>query len=265
MQKVLNNDTEKYNLVIKNFEGPLDLLLFLITKNKMNIFDISLSELTDKYIEYLHDMTEKNIDIASSFIVMASTLLDIKARKLLPELEPEEDDEEHITEEEMINRIIQYKKYKEISGTISKMYSNNFGSFSKPFEKIKFKSKVKYTGDNFKKDQIFNIYTSILTRNANKINRKAKEIEKLAIYEKITVQDKVKQIVNYLDQNDNMVFNNVFNHDSCSNIEVATAFLGMLELSKLKEVSLNQDYLFSDINITKSDQFGKVDLSNISN
>ena len=119
MQKVLNNDTEKYNLVIKNFEGPLDLLLFLITKNKMNIFDISLSELTDKYIEYLHDMTEKNIDIASSFIVMASTLLDIKARKLLPELEPEEDDEEHITEEEMINRIIQYKKYKEISGTIS--------------------------------------------------------------------------------------------------------------------------------------------------
>ena len=55
MQKVLNNDTEKYNLVIKNFEGPLDLLLFLITKNKMNIFDISLSELTDKYIEYLHD------------------------------------------------------------------------------------------------------------------------------------------------------------------------------------------------------------------
>lgn len=265
MQKVLNNDTEKYNLVIKNFEGPLDLLLFLITKNKMNIFDISLSELTDKYIEYLHDMTEKNIDIASSFIVMASTLLDIKARKLLPELEPEEDDEEHITEEEMINRIIQYKKYKEISGTISEMYSNNFGSFSKPFEKIKFKSKVKYTGDNLKKDQIFNIYTSILTRNANKINRKAKEIEKLAIYEKITVQDKVKQIVNYLDQNDNMVFNNVFNPDSCSNIEVATAFLGMLELSKLKEVSLNQDYLFSDINITKSDQFGKVDLSNISN
>lgn len=244
MQKVLNNDTEKYNLVIKNFEGPLDLLLFLITKNKMNIFDISLSELTDKYIEYLHDMTEKNIDIASSFIVMASTLLDIKARKLLPELEPEEDDEEHITEEEMINRIIQYKKYKEISGTISEMYSNNFGSFSKPFEKIKFKSKVKYSGDNFKKDQIFNIYTSILTRNANKINRKAKEIEKLAIYEKITVQDKVKQIVNYLDQNDNMVFNNVFNPDSCSNIEVATAFLGMLELSKLKEVSLNQDYLF---------------------
>lgn len=263
MQKVINNNTESYNLVIKNFEGPLDLLLFLITKNKMNIFDISLSELTDKYVEYLNEMTEQNIEIASSFIVMASTLLDIKARKLLPELEPEDDEEEHITEEEMINRIIQYKKYKEISEKINDMYSENFGSFSKPFEKIKYKSKVHYTGEKFDKDNISSIYISILTRNANKINKKAKEIEKLAIYEKVTVQDKVRQIVNYLDNNNNMVFNNVFNTNSCSNIEVATAFLGMLELSKLKEVAVSQDHLFSDINIEKAESFGKLDISNI--
>ena len=263
MQNVINNNTESYNLVIKNFEGPLDLLIFLITKNKMNIFDISLSELTDKYVEYLNEMTEQNIEIASSFIVMASTLLDIKARKLLPELEPEDDEEEHITEEEMINRIIQYKKYKEISEKINDMYSENFGAFSKTFEKIKYKSKVSYAGEKFDKDNISSIYISILTRNANKINKKAKEIEKLAVYEKVTVQDKVRQIVNYLDSNNNMVFNNVFNTNSCSNIEVATAFLGMLELSKLKEVSLSQDYLFSDINVQKAESFGKLDLSNI--
>lgn len=263
MQKVINNNTENYNLVIKNFEGPLDLLLFLITKNKMNIFDISLSELTDKYVEYLNEMTEQNIEIASSFIVMASTLLDIKARKLLPELEPDEEDEEHITEEEMINRIIQYKKYKEISEKINDMYSENFGSFTKPFEKIKYKSQVHYTGEKFDKDNISSIYIAILTRNANKVNKKAKEIEKLAIYEKVTVKDKVRQIVNYLDSNNNMVFNNVFNTNNCSNIEVATAFLGMLELSKLKEVEVRQDHLFSDINIEKAESFGKLDISNI--
>lgn len=263
MQKLINSNTEKYNIVIKNFEGPLDLLLFLITKNKMNIFDISLSELTDKYVEYLNDMTEQNIEIASSFIVMASTLLDIKARKLLPELEPDEDEEEHITEEEMINRIIQYKKYKEVSEKINDMYLENFGSFSKSFEKIKYKTKMKYTGEKFDKENIYNIYVSILTRNANKINKKAQEIEKLAIYEKITVQDKVKQIINYLDSNNNMIFNNVFNTNNCSNIEVATAFLGMLELSKLKEVSVSQNYLFSNINVEKSEQFGKIDLSSI--
>lgn len=263
MQKILNKSTEQYNFVIKNFEGPLDLLLFLITKNKMNIFDISLSELTDKYIDYLHNMTENNIDVASSFVVMASTLLDIKARKLLPELEPEEDDEEHITEEEMINRIIKYKKYKEVSGIINDMYLKNFGSFSKPFERIKYKGETKYTGEKLCKDKLCNIYIDIIIRNKNKVNKKAKEIEKLAIYEKVTVQDKVKQIVNYLDTNENMIFNNVFSPENCSNIEVATAFLGMLELSKLKEVSLSQDYLFSDINISKSEQFGKIDLSNI--
>lgn len=263
MQKILNKNTEQYNFVIKNFEGPLDLLLFLITKNKMNIFDISLSELTDKYIDYLHNMTENNIDVASSFVVMASTLLDIKARKLLPELEPDEDDEEHITEEEMINRIIKYKKYKEVSGIINDMYLKNFGSFSKPFERIKYKGETKYTGEKLCKDKLCNIYLDIIIRNKNKVNKKAKEIEKLAIYEKVTVQDKVKQIVNYLDTNENMIFNNVFSPENCSNIEVATAFLGMLELSKLKEVSLSQDYLFSDINISKSEQFGKIDLSNI--
>lgn len=263
MKSILNN-TDTYKLVIKNFEGPLDLLLFLITKNKMNIFDISLSELTDKYVEYLNQMSEQNIEIASSFIVMASTLLDIKARKLLPEIETTEDNEEEkITEEDMINRIIQYKKYKEISEKINDLYRENFGYFAKPFEKIKYKTKTVYTGEKFTKEQIYSMYTSILIRNENKINKKAKEIEKLAIYEKITVKDKVKQIVKYLDSNDSMVFNSVFNVDSCSNIEVATAFLGMLELSKLKEVSLNQEYLFSDININKTEQFGKLDLSSI--
>ena len=71
-----------------------------------------------------------------------------------------------------------------------------------------YKKEVQYTGENFNKEDIFNIYMAILNRNANKINKKAQEIEKLAIYEKITVQDKVKQIVNYLDSNNNMVFNN---------------------------------------------------------
>ena len=86
MHDIILNNKPKYKFVIENFEGPLDLLLYLISKNKMNIFDISLSKLTDEYISYLNEMTEQNIEVASEFIVMASTLLDIKARKLLPEL-----------------------------------------------------------------------------------------------------------------------------------------------------------------------------------
>ena len=144
------------------------------------------------------------------------------------------------------------------------MYSNNFGSFSKPFEKIKYKEKVSYSGKALDKNELFELYVNILQRNANKYNKKAEEIEKIAIYEKVKVRDKVKQIVDYLKVNDNLVFNNMFNVNKCDNIEVATAFLGMLELSKLKQVDIEQEYSFSDINISKREDIDfKLDLSNI--
>ena len=111
MQDIILNNRPKYKFVLQNFEGPLDLLLYLISKNKMNIFDISISKLTDEYVSYINEMTENNIEVTSEFIVMAATLLDIKARKLLPELEPKDEDEETINEEDIINRIIEYKKY----------------------------------------------------------------------------------------------------------------------------------------------------------
>ena len=90
---------EDFKFNISNFEGPLDLLLHLIAKNKKDIFEISLSELTDEYVAYLQEMNENNIEVASEFVVMAATLLDIKARKLLPQLE-EEEEEEQLSEEE---------------------------------------------------------------------------------------------------------------------------------------------------------------------
>lgn len=245
----------KFN--IKNFEGPLDLLLYLISKNKKDIFEISLSELTDEYVSYLNIMDENNIEVASEFIVMASTLLDIKARKLLPQLEDDEE-EEQISEEELLRKISLYKLYKEASEKINELYKVNFGSFTKAFEKIKFKRKVEYTGDKFTKQDIFNTYSNILFRNQNKINKNAKEIEKIAVYEKYTVQDKVKQIVGYLNDNGSMVFNNVFNN-TCDNVEIVTAFLGVLELGRMKQVDINQKYLFSDINVTRKNE-EKIDI-----
>ncbi|MBO5477215.1 MAG: segregation/condensation protein A [Clostridia bacterium] len=243
---------EEFKFNIPNFEGPLDLLLHLISKNKKDIFEISLSELTDEYVAYLQEMNENNIEVASEFVVMAATLLDIKARKLLPQLE-EEEEEEQLSEEELLRRLNQYKLYKEAAEKINEMYKLNFGSFVKAFEKIKFNKKIEYTGEKFTKQDIFNTYSDILFRNQNKINKQAKEIEKIAVYEKYTVQDKVKQIVGYLNENKNMVFNNVFNH-SCENIEVVTAFLGVLELSKMKQVDIEQQYLFSDINVTRKNE-----------
>ena len=129
------------------------------------------------------------------------------------------------------------------------------------FEKINFNKKAEYTGDRIVPQELYNLYSDILMRNQNKINRQAKEIEKIAVYEKYTVQDKVRQIVNYLNDNKNMVFNKVFN-ESCDNVEVVTAFLGVLELGRMKQVDIEQKYLFSDINVTrKNDAMINIDPS----
>lgn len=248
MKPILINKSE-YKLVINNFEGPLDLLIYLIGKNKMDIFEISLSELTDKYIEYLNEMANLDLEITSSFILMASTLLDLKSRKLLPELEPKEEVEE--TEESILARIIEYKKYKEISIKVKELYEENFGGFSKSMEKLNFNKNKAYEGEKINIDKLNKVYIELLFKNESKLNAKAMEVKKLALFEKITVKDKVNQIRGYLDKTNHIVFNDIFSLNQYTNIEVVTAFLGILELSKQKEVSLAQNELFSEIHVDK--------------
>ena len=112
MNEILTLETKKYNIKLENFEGPLDLLCHLIDKNKMEIDKVNITQITEQYIENLSTMEKLNLEIASEFIVMLSTLVYLKSKHLLPK---EGDNEEEITEEELIRRIIEYKKYKEIT------------------------------------------------------------------------------------------------------------------------------------------------------
>ena len=107
MSGILTLETNKYAIKIENFEGPLDLLCHLIDKNKMDINDIKLTQITDQYIEYINKMEEMNLEITSEFIIMASTLIYLKSKSLLPK---ESTAEEDISEEELLRRIIEYKK-----------------------------------------------------------------------------------------------------------------------------------------------------------
>ena len=250
MKESVINKKIDYTININNFEGPLDVLLYLICKNKMNILDISLSDLTDEYIAYLNQMSELNIEIATEFLVMASTLLEIKSRKLLPKVE---EDEEELTEEELMARLIEYKKYKELSEKLNNMYNLNFGKFVKNPENINFNYKKEYKGSPLDVSQLKQIYITAITRNRNKINLKAKEIEKIALYERITVKDKTNQIVNFLKKNESFVFSNMFNMQNQNKLEVVTAFLGTLELSKEKQLTISQENLFSDIYIKRNE------------
>lgn len=258
MSEVVNEmelDKNKHSVVISNFEGPLDLLCFLISKNKKDIFDISLSELTDDYIEYLNSMVELDMEIATEFLVMASTLLYIKSKKLLPTLEVPEDAEE-MTAEELIQKIAMYKLYKEKQDELRQMYISNFGAFEKLPEKLKFE-KTFFMPNNVTLESMKENYTNVVNRNIDKINKKAEEIEKIAVYERVTVKSKVIIMLDKLKAKSKIVFNKLFSSDSNKKIDIVTAFLGMLELSRLKQVKIKQDKLYGDIEIEKisSDEF----------
>ncbi len=246
MQNVLTLETNKYSIKIENFEGPLDLLCHLIEKNKMNISDINLSEITDQYIEYINKMEEMNLEVTSEFLIMASTLIYIKSKSLLPK---EVDNEEEISEEELLRRIIEYKKYKEISSFLRTMYNQSAVRFYKMPENIELpKQKL---NKNYDKQQIVDSYINIIKVNKEKINQNAKNIEKIAVTDKYTVSSKVKEMLKILVNRPKFIFNSIFSLKRCEKEEVVTAFSGLLELSRRNEVQTNQDKLFGEISVEK--------------
>lgn len=249
MQNILTLETTKYKLKLENFEGPLDLLCHLIDKNKMDIYDINLSEITDQYIEYINNMERMNLEVTSEFLVMASTLLYLKSKNLLPN---QVEDEKELTEEELLQRIIEYKKYKEITNALREMYKNNGKVFFKLPETIELpKQKLEV---EYKKEKISETYAEIIEKNASRLNRNAKNIEKIAITETYTVADKVKTMFRELLHHKKFVFNKLFSNKSCSKPEIVTAFTGLLELSRRSKVLTSQEELFGNITVEKKDK-----------
>ena len=247
MPNVLTLETNKYAIKIDNFEGPLDLLCHLIDKNKMNIYDVNLSEITDQYIEYINKMEQMNLEVTSEVLVMASTLLYIKSRNLLP---TEQDDEKELTEEELLQRIIEYKKYKEISNKLREFYEINSKRCYKLPEEIKLpKQKLE---KEYKKETIVDIYLQIVENNKNRLNQNAKNIEKIAITDTYTVGEKVKEMFRELLKKPKFVFNKMYRISTHNKQEVVTAFSGLLELSRRSKVITTQDKLFGDIVVEKA-------------
>ncbi len=244
---ILTLETKKYAIKIENFEGPLDLLCHLIEKNKMSIYDIHLNEITDQYIQYLNQMEKMNLEIASEFVMMASTLLYLKSKKLLPK---QEEEEEELTEEELIRRIIEYKKFKEISKVLKQNYMQNGNRYYRNQENIELpKQKLEKDYDN---TVIPNIYREVVERNRVKINQNAKNIEKIALVENYTVASKVKEMFKVLVKQKRFVFNKLFSLKKHNKQEVVTAFSGLLEMSRRKKVETTQQELFGDITVEKT-------------
>ena len=241
MIDILSLETKKYNIKLENFEGPLDLLLHLVIINKMNIYDINLNKLTDQYISYIKKMQELNLEVTSEFLVMASNLLYLKSKKLLPKQEE--------IEEELIHQIIQYKQFKESAIKFREMYNQYKRFFGNP-QQIKL-PKLKLKNEVISSDIIYKTYKNLINKNQERLNKNAKNIDKIAIIETYSVGDTVKTMFKELIKHSKFIFNKVFNNKDHNSKEVITAFSGLLEMSRRNKVITEQSELFGDISVKK--------------
>ena len=247
MNNILTLETNKYAIKLDNFEGPLDLLCHLVDKNKMDINQIKISEITDQYIDYINKMQELNLDVTSEFILMASTLLFIKSKSLLPK---QVEDEAELTEEELVHRIIEYKKYKEISKKLKELYQ----VYSKRFYKVpdKIELPARKLEQNYSKDLIEQSYKNLLEKNKSKINKNAINREKIAITETVTVTSKVKDIFKELIKKPRFIFSKLCSAKKYTRLETVTAFSGILELTRRNKIKAQQERNFGDIIVEKA-------------
>ena len=235
------------NLLIGDFEGPLDLLLHLIKKSKMEIFDIEISDITNKYINYINEMSELNLDIASEYLVMAAELIEMKSRKLLPMKDEEEEVIEEAPEEELKRRLLEYQKYKESTDVFRDLEKNRSSYYTKAPESLRKYSEEKLENDgSVGVGDLLEAFQKLLERQEfNKpINTKIARKE-LSVKERVArIRDilKIKKKVNFVEL-----------FDDFSKPYVVVTFLSVLEMAKNKEITLKQDNNFSDIYLERVD------------
>ena len=249
MQNVLTLQTKKYNLKLENFEGPLDLLCHLIDKNKMNIYDINLNEITDQYINYINQMEEMNLDIASEYLVTAAELIEMKSRSLLPK-PPKENDEDELEldpEEELKRRLLEYQKYKSSVESFRTLENVRGNFYTKSPEK-----KEIYTEEKVENDGSVTAY-DLLSALQKLLERKeySKPLNTKITKKELSVADRVVKIREVLKKEKRIEFLSLF--EELTKEYVVVTFLSILEMAKNKEILLSQDSNFGTIILERVD------------
>ncbi len=237
-----------HNFVINDFEGPLDLLLHLIKTSKMDIYDISIEEITKQYLDFINKMKKMNLDIASEYLVMASELIEMKSRLLLPK--PKENDEDEYEEDErekLINRLLEYKKYKDMIDTFKTLEMNRKDIFTKePINLNEYReNKIENNGEITLEDLV-NALNGFLRRKEEEKPRETKITKK-----ELSVTVRTTQIRNILNKKKKVSFFDLF--EVRTKEYVVVTFLSILEMAKLGEIKILQEDNFNNIVISKEE------------
>lgn len=237
---------------LEAFEGPLDLLLHLLEKNKVNIYDIPIVEITNQYLEYIREMQRQDLNIMSEFLVMAATLIAIKSKMLLPKDENEEEEEED-PRAELVQQLLEYKMYKCMSYELkdrqvdaerlmfkAPTIPKEVAAYEEPVDLNELMADLTLTKLN-------NIFQSVMRRQENKIDRVRAGFGKIE-KEEVSLPDKMEYLEAYAKSHARFSFRNLLETQS-SKMEVIVTFLAVLELMKTGKISITQEKLFDDIEI----------------
>ncbi|MCX5709189.1 MAG: segregation/condensation protein A [Candidatus Omnitrophica bacterium] len=234
-----------YKIKLQMFEGPLDLLLYLVKKDHLNIYDIPIAQVTEQYLKYIDLMQLLDLNIAGEFMVMAATLMQIKSKMLLPaeEVAPEEEQED--PRAELVRRLLEYEKFKEIAETLRKREEEQREVFKRP--KVEIEKGPADEKEVYFEASIFDLI--------NAFSRALKDVPKEAFYEVIkdefTIEQKVHDILHLLLMTPSVRISELFNKAK-HKIEVIVTFLAILELVRMKEIVARQTELFQDIEISRN-------------
>lgn len=234
------------------FEGPLDLLLHLLDKNKVNIYDIPIVEITNQYMEYIREMKRQDLNVMSEFLVMAATLIDIKSKMLLPSKETEEEEAED-PRAELVEQLLEYKMYKCISYELKDRQMDAekvmFKEPTIPDEVAAYEEPVdleELMADVTLK-KLNDIFKSIMRKQEDKIDpvrSKFGKIEK----EEVSLSDKMVYLEQYAMTHPHFSFRSLL-EVQCGKMEIIVTFLAVLELMKMGKITIYQDKIFDDIRI----------------
>lgn len=229
-----------YTVTIDQFEGPLDLLLHLIKESNLDIFDISIEEITKQYLDYIHKMEEFNLNIASEYLVMAAELMEMKSRILLPRHEEEQEEIEEDPREALIQRLLEYQKYKEVTSAFKELEEMRSQIYTKAPENRKQYVEEELDLGDITLDNLMEAFQKFLER---------KEFEK-PLNTKITkkeysVSARNKEIRSILREKKRVSFEELFTVYSKDYIVVT--FLSILDLARKQELSIEQTHNFEHI------------------
>lgn len=236
----------KYSIKIDEFEGPLDLLLHLIKESNIDIYDISIDEITCQYLDYINQMENLDIEVDSEYLVMASELMLMKSKSLLPrndeEVEETEDSDE-LTKEALINRLVEYEKYKELTKDFKELESMRMNIYTKAPSNLSTITDEKFVNDtDIGVDDLVRAFEKFLIR-----KDKEKPLNTKITNKEYSVRKRKLDIKNYLSEKKCAEFTELF--DIYNKSYIVVTFMSILELAKENEVNLRQEKNFDNIYI----------------